>query len=147
MWTTVRFGLSTPQYRGLAVFWTAVILGAFSLPATTLSPVRTLLGVDKLIHAALFGIFGLLWMRVLCPPETERVWTTLRWRGGQLFGVGVLFAGGTEVYQHLMPIRRTGDPYDALADGAGLLVGILLYGLFLRQRARQSAAASAPCDS
>lgn len=147
MRTNVLSALSTSHYRWLALLWTAAILGAFSLPASTLSPARSLLDFDKLIHAALFGIFGVLWMRVLCPPGTETVWATLRRRGGQLFGAGVLFAGGTEVYQHVMPIRRMGDPYDALADGTGLLAGIFLYGVLLHRRARRSSAASPPRDS
>jgi VanZ family protein len=143
----VLSALSTAQYRGLALLWTTAILVAFSLPASALSPARTVLAFDKLIHAVLFGVFGCLWMRALCPPDTEAMWTTLRRRGGQLFGVGVLFAGGTEVYQHLMPIRRLGDPYDALADGLGLLVGILIYGLLVRWRRKQSSTASAPNDA
>ena len=124
-----------------------LILAGFSLPASSLSPARTFLDFDKGIHAALFAVFGLLWMRALCPPDATEVWTALRRRGGQLLGTGVLFAGGTEVYQHLMPIRRMGDPYDALADGVGLLVGILLYGLFLRRRGAQSPVPSASQDS
>jgi len=49
-----------------------------------------------------------------------------------------------------MPIRRMSDPYDALADAVGLLVGILLYGLLLRYgrvKSTQSSTASAPRES
>jgi hypothetical protein len=131
MWILFSAGTTT-QYRWLAVLWTAAILGGLSLPPSSLSPAQTLLSFDKLIHAVLFGGFGLLWMRVLCPPEAAGNGASLRWRGGQLLGMGVLFAGGTEVYQQIMPVRRMGDPYDALADAVGLLVGILLYSLLVR---------------
>ena len=135
--------LTTTQYQWLAVFWTAAILGGLSLPPSSLSPVQTLLSFDKLIHAVLFGVFGLLWMRVLCPPAVAGRGTVLRWRGGPLLGVGVLFAGGTEVYQHVIPVRRMSDPYDALADAVGLLIGILLYGLLVRYGDTESSTASA----
>ena len=133
--------LTTTQYQWLAVLWTAAILGGLSLPPSSLSPVQTLLSFDKLIHAVLFGVFGLLWMRVLCPPDAAGA--ALRRRGGQLFAAGGLFAGGTEVYQHVIPVRRMSDPYDALADAVGLLIGILLYGLLVRYGDTESSTASA----
>lgn len=147
---SVLSACTTTQYQWLAVLWTAAILGGLSLPPSSLSPAQPILGFDKLIHAVLFGVFGLLWMRVLCPPETAEMWPSLRWRGGQLFGMGVLFAGGTEVYQHVIPVRRMSDPYDALADAVGLLIGILLYGLLIRYgyvQSAQSSTASASRES
>jgi uncharacterized membrane protein len=137
---------TTTQYRWLAVLWTAAILGGLSLPPSSLSPAQTLLSFDKLIHAVLFGVFGLLWMRVLCPPDAAGE-ASLRWRGGQLLGMGVLFAGGTEVYQQIIPVRRMSDPYDALADAVGLLIGILLYGLLVRYGDADSSTASASRES
>ena len=61
--------------------------------------------------------------------------------------MGVLFAGGTEVYQQIIPVRRMSDPYDALADAVGLLIGILLYGLLARYGYAESSTASAPRES
>ena len=131
----------TTQYQWLAVLWTAAILAGLSLPPSSLAPAQAVLSFDKLIHAVLFGVFGLLWMRVLCPPAVAGA--ALRRRGGQLFAAGVLFAGGTEVYQHVIPVRRMSDPYDALADAVGLLIGILLYGLLVRYGDTESSTASA----
>jgi VanZ family protein len=72
-------------------------------------------------------------MRGLCPPG-EGAWRRCRVRAVGLLVVGAVFAVGSEVYQELLPIRRAGDPYDAAADGAGLLAGILLYAAWLRVR-------------
>lgn len=133
--------LSTTHYRWLAGLWTAAILVGFSLPAASLSPVSAALSFDKAIHFGLFAVFGALWMRGLCPPDAQDGWARFRRRGLQLGIAGVLFAGGSEVYQQLMPIRRMADPYDAIADIAGLVVGILLYAIYMaRVRARRSTA-------
>jgi hypothetical protein len=37
-----------------------------------------------------------------------------------VFRRGLLFAVGTEVYQHLLPVQRMADPYDVTADLLGL---------------------------
>jgi len=121
------FSLSTIHYRWLAGLWTLGIVVALSVPPSSFNDVQPAVGIDKLVHFALFAGFGGLWMRVLCPPRAG-VWAQCRRRVGALLVVGVFFAVGSEVYQGLLPIRRSGDPYDAVADGVGLLVGILLYG-------------------
>jgi VanZ family protein len=123
---------STTQYRWLAVLWTLGIVVACSIPAASLSPIEPALSADKAIHFGLFAVFGGLWMRALCPPDAAG---PICRRGLYLLGAGSLFAVGTEVYQHLMPLQRRGDPYDALADGAGLLVAVVAYVLYLRSRA------------
>jgi hypothetical protein len=132
---TSRLSLTTTQYRRLAVLWTLGIVAACSIPATSLSPIKPALSADKAIHFGLFAGFGLLWMRGLCPPGAC---ASLRRHSLRLLGWGSLFAVGTEVYQHLMPIQRRGDPYDALADGGGLLVAVGLYALVVRRRADQT---------
>lgn len=113
-------------YSWAAALWTIGILIGCSIPPATLSPVDPALSFDKLIHFGLFAVFGVLWMLALCPPSG----TTSRklWRqAGRLTLAGVLFAGATEMYQHVLPIERTGDPYDALADIAGVVAGVGAY--------------------
>jgi hypothetical protein len=122
--------LSTAQYRWLAVLWTGGIVLALSLPTASFAGVEPALGADKVVHALLFAGFGVLWMRAFSPPTAG--WTHVRDRGGRLFLVGALFAGGSELYQQVLPLRRVADPYDALADVVGLLFGILLYGVYVR---------------
>jgi hypothetical protein len=122
--------LSTTHYCWLAVLWTGGIVLALSLPAASFSGVEPALGVDKVVHAVLFAGFGGLWMRAFCPPGTE--WRRVRNRGGRLLLVGGLFAGGSELYQQVLPLQRVADPYDALANVVGLLFGILLHSVYVR---------------
>lgn len=122
--------LSTRHYWWLAFLWTVGIVGACSIPAATLRPIGPALSFDKAIHFGLFAGFGFLWMRVLCPPSQA---PASLWRQGfRLVLWGGLFAVGTEVYQYLLPLQRMGDPYDALANGCGLLVSVLAYALYVR---------------
>jgi hypothetical protein len=125
--------LSTAHYRWLALLWTAGIVVACSLPAASLSPIEPALSADKAAHFGLFAGFGALWMRALCPPASVTP-ARLRRQGGRLLIWGTLFAVGTEVYQHLLPLQRLGDPYDALADGGGLLLSVIAYALLVRSR-------------
>ncbi len=120
--------LATPHYRWLAWLWTAGIVAACSIPAASLSPIGPALSADKAIHVGLFAIFGGLWMRALCPPSTTTL-AHLRQRGLRLLVWGSLFGAGIEVYQHILPLQRQGDPYDALANGSGLLLSVVAYAL------------------
>jgi len=135
--------LSTRHYRWLAVLWTVAVIVACSLPAASLSPVQPALSADKVIHFVLFAGFGLLWMRSFCPPADATA-SDLRWYGAHVLGWGSLFAVGTEVYQHLLPLQRMGDPYDALADGGGLLGAVLLYAVVVRSSLVADGASTAP---
>lgn len=128
-------------YWWAAVLWTIGILIGCSIPPSTLTPVGPALSFDKLIHFGLFAVFGVLWMGVLCPVRE----TTKRhlWRqGAGLSLVGVLFAGATEVYQHLLPIRRMGDPYDALADSVGVVAGVATYAAYVHHSDGQTQAST-----
>lgn len=119
----------------MAIFWTVGIVVACSLPAASLSPVEPVLSFDKVAHFGLFTVFGVLWMRVLCPPGSRTSRTCLRRRGSAFIVIGLLFAAGTEVYQDLLPVQRVADPYDAVADAAGLTTGSILYMLYISRRA------------
>lgn len=130
---------STSHYWWLATLWTGTIVLALSVPTASLEAARPALGIDKIIHGGLFLVFGVLWMRGLCPPSPERTATRFRRQGGWLLLLGGLFAAGSEVYQQALPVRRVADPYDALADAVGLLFGIVLYGVYLRWREARTA--------
>lgn len=105
---------------------------AFSVPTTTLPRVQPALSIDKLIHFGLFFGFGSLWMRVLCAPSSARLSDRLWTYGLRFAGAGICFAVGTELYQQVLPVRRAADPYDALANGFGLVAGIVLYAVCAR---------------
>jgi hypothetical protein len=113
------------HFRTLAVAWTLLILAACSIPGHEL-PASSLLQYDKLAHFALFAVLGGLWMHALPGPlpRTTRVVTA----------AGLAYAALTEVYQSLLPLGRSGDPLDVLADAAGLLTAVVLYRWWAARR-------------
>ena len=127
--------LTTTHYRAAALLWTIGIVVACLIPASSLSSVQPAVGIDKLVHVALFAGFGGLWMRALCPPEDAAERAVLwRWTVG-VFAIGVGVAVGTEVLQQVAPVRRMGDPYDVLANLLGLSLAAGGYGYAMRSEA------------
>ncbi|GAB5534133.1 MAG: hypothetical protein Rubg2KO_03820 [Rubricoccaceae bacterium] len=90
------------------------VLALCSIPGTSLPRVR-LLTADKLAHIVMFAALGWMWLRAF--PEK------VAW----IVGGGVAFAVFTEVWQHTLPIGRTGDPADAVADILGLAMATGLW--------------------
>lgn len=130
--------MRTVHYRLLAALWTTGIMLAMSIPAKSVGGVASAFGADKIAHVVLFAAFGGLWLRGLCPPHERGVSKCFRWRGGILFGLGTLFAVGTEAYQSLLPIQRTADPYDAAADLIGLILAFAGYYHYFVRRTDQT---------
>lgn len=109
----------------LAFGWMLFVLVLLSIPGSSIPPLE--LGMaDKLAHFACFFVIGLLWMRALRGSGLRRALITL--------AIGVLYGFGTEIYQALMPIGRTFDPYDAVADAAGTLAAIATWFLLRRKK-------------
>jgi len=110
----------SPRLRfALALGWTLAIVAGCSIPGDAF-PQLTLLSQDKLLHLAAFAGFALLWARVF--PDA----------GGRILLGGIALGLATEVYQHLMPIGRFFDPFDALADTVGLLLALGARHIWLR---------------
>jgi hypothetical protein len=78
-------------------------------------------GVDKLVHGALFAALALTgrWAGVL-----RRVLACLL----------VLYAAASELVQGIPVLDRDASVGDWVADVIGVLVGLLLWGLFARRR-------------
>ena len=101
--------------RKAAVVWTVAILAACSVPGPALPQTPGLpLSVDKWVHVGMFLGFGALWS--LAAPG--RAWTVL--------AAGLAYAVAIEVWQGALPIGRSPDPYDAVADAVGLVAGLAL---------------------
>ena len=112
--------------RLLAVLWTLGIALALAWPHPDLPSPPSTLPLDKFVHVALFAGFGLLWMGALRPA--------LRRRSAWVAGAGLLFAVATEAGQHVLPFGRAASGLDALADAAGLALGVGAFSLASRWR-------------
>ncbi len=102
-----------------------LIIG-FSLPGQSLQRF-SMFTPDKIWHVGSFLILALLWLRVY--PTA----------GIRILLYGALFGILTEVYQHVMPIGRTFDPFDVVADVGGLLVGTQIGPLLSRIKKTRAA--------
>jgi VanZ family protein len=74
-------------------------------------------GLDKLLHAAEYALLGFLLMLGLRRAGVEAPYAAVT--------VGIAYAASDELHQAFVP-GRTADPLDALADVAGVLLGVLL---------------------
>ncbi|GAB3691894.1 VanZ family protein [Angustibacter aerolatus] len=91
---------------GAAVVLQLAVLYAPRAPSTGQS-----IGLDKLVHAAVFGLVALAAVRCGLRP-------------GPVALVLVAHAVVSELLQgHVLP-HRSGDPWDAVADTAGALLGL-----------------------
>ena len=123
----------TRHYLIAAAVWTMGIIAALTIPVPGLPKIDPSLTLDKVAHVVLFAGFAVFWMRALRPDdqghETEQ-WA-VPWRQTLVVtGAGIAFAIGSEFYQMLLPFKRTADPYDALADIIGLVLGLSAYLLY-----------------
>lgn len=141
---------STRQYLVIAGVWTTGIVIALSIPSPNLPEIDPSLTLDKIAHLVLFAGLAVFWMRALRPEEAStagdassddaspgRSPQPLPWpRAAGVFVAGVAFAVGSEFYQKILPFKRTADPYDAIADIVGLILGLSAYLLYRRRATR-----------
>lgn len=109
--------------RGLAITWTIIILiGCLAPHAQIPGPIVSL--NDKLMHVAIFVPFSLLWMLAGMRLQTALI-------------VGVLLGAVIEGLQYVLPINRSCDIVDLVADSIGTVIGVGLalvwYRLFPKQ--------------
>ena len=78
-----------------------------------------LLSFDKFVHAGIFFVEQILFMRALQFRFTSYKWLAL------VFCVG--YGGALEVMQSYVFSERGGDVYDFIANATGAFVGLLLY--------------------
>ena len=110
----------------LAIIWTLAILAACSLPGNELPKINfDLFEPDKIAHFILFFLFGLLWLEAA--SENKKNWRIL------IAVFGILYAILTELYQSALPLGRTADPMDSLANLIGLFTAMGSY-TWLRAR-------------
>ena len=74
--------------------------------------------LDKIVHAGIFAVFGVLWLRALPGPKPRFLWVGL---------AGVALAALTEIVQNVPIIHREGEVQDAVADVVGMLAGFPVF--------------------
>jgi VanZ family protein len=107
---------------GLTLAWAAVIVAVTLAPARTLPSAPLLPGMDKLVHAALFGILAWLALQARARDRAAYVPVWLL-----ILGLAT-FAAADEWLQHFVP-GRSADWMDWLADMAGVLMAVRLSGM------------------
>ncbi len=77
--------------------------------------------MDKLIHAGVYGVMGLLALRV-----TGRFAATGKRRAAlYAFLISFIFGAFMEVVQSFIPVRE-GSVYDCIANGVGAFIGVYI---------------------
>jgi len=94
--------------------WAVVMLVLVGLPGYRFPSIPIALpGIDKLVHAFMFGLWAFLWIRAQMKPFPTAV-------------LVVLYSGATELAQAFFFIQRTADPIDHLANCLGGAIGLWL---------------------
>jgi VanZ family protein len=112
-----------------AVFWTLLIMAVCWLPIPMFPTgiggehPKSFPHFDKVVHASIFAVFGLLWLRVI--PGNRRFLVVMV--------AGAALAVITEYGQSLPIIGRDGDVADGLADVCGVFLAYPLSMLLFRR--------------
>jgi hypothetical protein len=104
--------------RGVFAVVVLVSLAVLFAPASDVPSAPP--GVDKLVHATLFAALAV----------------TGRWAGVGVAALSALLVGYavvSELIQGFTPLARSASVADGLADVAGVLVGLLVWGLLTRR--------------
>jgi len=110
-----------------ALGWAGAIFYLSHIPGVEVPPV--LFGMDKLLHAIVFGILGFFTLGALTGTVRPRR-IPLPWLAVLLVtAYGVL----DEFHQHFVP-GRTPDIYDVMADAAGGMLGVWLFRVLIGPR-------------
>ena len=123
------------HYQFPALAWAAIIFIASSIPGPQLPKLAHMVN-DKIIHAGIYLVFGLLIYRAFAPrgnPD-EFVWRRV------IFSVALVIIYGVsdEFHQGFVP-GRTKDILDASADACGGLISALVVYLVSRRKAGKAA--------
>ncbi len=113
--------------RLLAWAWTLLLVFLLLLPGTDL-PEAPWSWTDKLVHVVSFYLFGSLWLQ------------TYPHRRLHVLLAGIILALGSETLQALLPIHRSAEVWDVVADMAGLVLSlhVPVFSLFLPKSGKKS---------
>jgi VanZ family protein len=108
------------RFFWFASSWTLLIMVLLTIPGRSIPSVG-IFEFDKLVHAGLFFVLTILWLEALSGGRVARAISVV--------ALIIAFSFLTEWYQELMPIGRTADVFDAIADSVGALLGIAFWGI------------------
>lgn len=100
------------------VLWAALIFALSSIPSLSTGLGTWDVVLRKAAHVAEYAVLGLLLVRALGRPLAA-------------FGLGVMYAVTDEIHQHFVS-GRNAALLDVAIDGAGVAIGIALFGLLRR---------------
>lgn len=118
------------------ILWTIIILILLGIPGTKIPKIPSFLEWltwDKLIHFILFGIFCYLFLWGIYKQKIihkQHYITSLL--------IGVFYSGLTEILQHYVFIKRSGNWFDFLADIIGCILGCFLFYWIQKKRLYKS---------
>ena len=124
-----------PRQLLYGVLFLAILLAIAYLSLTEIelqTPDLSFNAWDKLAHATVYGmamLLGGLYFREI-NSRKKLGNNTLLALGLALFGYGI----GIEVLQHILPVNRWGEMWDAVANG----FGIIIVGFYLRWYSRKT---------
>ena len=109
------------------IVWTALIFALCSMPGKAIPKINwlELLSFDKFVHASIFFVEQILFMRALLSLNEGNFFKqNFKW-------VSVLFCiaygGWLEIMQYYIFSERSGDILDFIANSTGCITGLLLF--------------------
>jgi len=122
---------SIPQWLRitLSLVYLTIIAFLSLLPPNDFPEIPLFPGADKVVHTCMY--LGLTWLACWSMhAEVKRVWYYLI----ILFSIswGVVM----EIFQYIMHMGRSFDPYDIAGNSIGTLIGVLIYILMAQLKKR-----------
>lgn len=131
---TIRPLLAKMNIRHLlpSIFWTGAVIFLYALPGNDLPGAKLwdVLPLDKVAHFAVFGLYSCM----LCIGLAKQTSLPIKRFSPSLHAVvwGLVFGSILEAIQGAVFFQRTTDVMDMLANGAGILVGYVIFTLLYR---------------
>lgn len=127
--------------RRAIFFWTPLFLYMLAVFLVSVSPnpppLPEIWQMDKVAHFGAYSVMGLLWARALYRWPGRASGLNPSRRMALAVVVIALFGAFIEVCQMYVP-GRSADVMDALANGVGGFLGVVVYGRIMRRMRRPS---------
>lgn len=120
-----------------SILWTVVILVLTLLPGNYIPRVGSFWNLflpDKLIHIFLFSVLVVLLFSGFYKqyPGRGKRYITVK-----VLAFSIILAIISELLQALLPLGRSGNIYDIIADFAGIILGWLIFFQYLKKKQKK----------